>query len=352
MGMDTDLSRYIKILQNGGLLVAPSDTVYGLVCDATNTDAVKKLIAVKNRPYGKPISVFTDGLGMIESLVRVGDHESLLKTLLPGPFTVILPSKQKVCPLLESEKKTLGVRLPSYEWIQNLVHAYGKPLTATSANISGRSPHYEPHGFMDELSDEKRKLIDAVVDAGKLPRNKPSTIVDLTGSSLKLLRHGDVLPVSEDVFSSTSAQETKKIGTFLARKYHALGKDKPVVFIIEGEMGVGKTVFAQGMGHFFGIENIISPTYVIYYEYPVKTDTIQMFLHADLYNIEESEEYEHLGLEEYLKKNTLICMEWGNRIGPLFDEMKKKAHVVMIEMSYTSEQARKIVVKRLSEETV
>lgn len=347
MGMDTDLSRYIKILQDGGLLVAPSDTVYGLVCDATNENAVKKLIAVKNRPYGKPISVFTDGLGMIGSLVTMGDHKPLLQTLLPGPFTVILPSKQKVCPLLESERKTLGVRLPAYEWIQNLVHAYGKPLTATSANISGKSPHYEPHGFMDELSVEKRKLIDAVVDAGKLPRNKPSTIVDLTGSSLKLLRHGDVLPVSEHVFSSTSSLETKKIGAFLAHKYHTLAKSKPVVFIVEGEMGVGKTVFAQGLGHFFGIENIVSPTYVIYYEYPVKTDTIEMFLHADLYNIEESDEYKHLGLEEYLKKNTLICMEWGNRIGPLFEVMKKQAHVVLIEMSYTSEQSRKIAVKQL-----
>lgn len=347
MGMDTDLSRYIKILRGGGLLVAPSDTVYGLVCDATNESAVKKLIAVKNRPYGKPISVFTDGLGMIESLVTVGNHQSILQTLLPGPFTVILPSKQKVCSLLESERKTLGVRLPAYEWIQNLVHAYGKPLTATSANISGKSPHYEAQGFMNELSSEKRKLIDAIVDMGKLPRNKPSTIVDLTGSSLKLLRHGDVLPVSEHVFSSTSSLETKKIGTFLARKYHALAKSKPVVFIVEGEMGVGKTVFAQGLGHFFGIENVISPTYVIYYEYPVKTDMIQMFLHADLYNIEESEEYKHLGLEEYLKKNTLICMEWGNRIGPLFEVMKKQAHVMMIEMSYTSEQSRKIIVKQL-----
>lgn len=348
MVMNTDLSRYTKILRDGGLLVAPSDTVYGLVCDATNTDAVKKLIAVKNRPFGKPISVFTDGMAMIDSLVTVGNHKPILETLLPGPFTVILPSKQNVCPLLESERKTLGVRLPAYAWIQDLVRTYGKPLTATSANISGRAPHYEPQGFMNELSHEKRKLIDAVIDFGKLPRNKPSTIIDLTEGSLKLLRHGDVMPVSEDVFLSTGSAETKKIGAFLAGKYHALADDKPVIFIVEGEMGVGKTVFAQGMGHYFGIENIISPTYVVYYEYPVKTDrAVHMFLHADLYNIEESEEYEHLGLEGYLKKNTLICMEWGNRIGPLFDIMKKRAQIVLIEMSYVTEKERSITVKRI-----
>lgn len=347
MAINTDLSRYIKILRDGGLLVAPSDTVYGLVCDATNTDAVSKLIAVKNRPLGKPISVFTDGMAMIESLVDVRTHKATLETLLPGPFTVILPSKQNVCPLLESERKTLGVRLPAYQWIQDLVHAYGKPLTATSANISGRSPHYEPQGFMNELSSEKRKLIDAVIDFGKLPRNKPSTIIDLTGGSLRLLRHGDVMPVSEDVFLTTSASETKKIGAFLAEKYHSLAKDKPVIFIVEGEMGVGKTVFAQGIGQYFGIENIISPTYVVYYEYPVKTDAVNMFLHADLYNIEESEEYEHLGLEGYLKQKTLICMEWGNRIGPLYDIMKKRAQMILIEMSYITEKERNITVKRI-----
>ncbi|MCX6730473.1 MAG: Sua5/YciO/YrdC/YwlC family protein, partial [Candidatus Roizmanbacteria bacterium] len=107
MGINTELQRCISILQSGGLLVAPSDTVYGLVCDATNEEAVKKLIAVKNRPWGKPISVFTDGFEMMSSLVELGSHKALLQTLLPGPFTIILPSKHKVCSLLESERKTL-----------------------------------------------------------------------------------------------------------------------------------------------------------------------------------------------------------------------------------------------------
>ncbi|MCX6731917.1 MAG: L-threonylcarbamoyladenylate synthase [Candidatus Roizmanbacteria bacterium] len=349
MSISTELQRCISILQSGGLLVAPSDTVYGLVCDATNEEAVKKLISVKNRPWGKPISVFTDGFEMMNSLVDMGSHKALLHTLLPGPFTVILPSKHKVSPLLESERKTLGVRLPANEWIQNLVHAYGKPLTATSANISGRPPHYEPQGFMNELSEEKKKSIDYVVDQGKLPRNKPSTIIDLTGSSLQLLRQGDVLPESKNSFTSNSAQETKKIATYLAEKYAKQCEQKPVVFILEGEMGVGKTVFAQGLGEFLGLDDIVSPTYVIYYEYPVKKRSIGMFLHADLYNIEESEEYVHLGLEEYFKKQTMICIEWGNRIGPLFDFVKKTSHVVIVEMSYKSEKQRTLLVKDIHE---
>lgn len=347
MALNGDLKRCINILSNGGLVVAPSDTVYGLVCDATNESAVRKLINVKNRPWGKPISVFSDGFNMMETYVDVSNHKELLKKLLPGPFTVILPSKHLVSHLLESERKTLGVRYTTFPWIQELVHEYRKPLTATSANISGRPPHYEPKGFMNELDAEKKSLIDYVVDMGKLPHNRPSTIVDLTGSSVQLLRKGDILPINEHTFASTSSSETKKIAGFLIEKYARIMGKKPLVFILEGEMGVGKTVFAKGLGGYLGVEDIVSPTYVIYYEYPIHKDELKMFLHADLYNIEESEEFSHLGIEEYLKTGTVLCIEWGNRITPLFDTIKKSAKVLMVEMSYINETERSISIKEL-----
>ncbi|MFZ2206352.1 MAG: L-threonylcarbamoyladenylate synthase [Microgenomates group bacterium] len=349
MANNDELQRCVNILRQGGLIVAPSDTVYGLVCDATNENAVKKLIAVKNRPWGKPISVFTDGFEMIDSLTDTSQHSAILRALLPGPFTVILPSRNKVCHLLESERNTLGIRLPNYGWIQDLVHAYGRPLTATSANISGKAPHYEAEGFMNELSEAKRKLIDMVIDKGKLPRNKPSTIVDLSGDSLQLLRQGDILPLTEYSYTSNSALETKKLGSYIAEKYTSLHTEKPVVFIVEGEMGAGKTVFAQGMGRYFGVENIISPTYVVYYEYITKHNSIKTFLHADLYNIENVDEFSHLGLEDYLKKGTVMCVEWGNKIGPLFDLIKKTAHVIPVEISYKTESIRLITIKEIKE---
>jgi len=347
MEKSTELQRCINILKVGGLIVAPSDTVYGLVCDATNDAAVKKLIQVKNRPPGKPISVFSDGLEMLETLVETTRHKEILKRLLPGPFTVILPSKHITCSLLESERKTLGVRFTTFPWIQELVHMYGKPLTATSANISGRPPHYEPKGFIDDLPAGKRQLIDHVVDFGKLPHNKPSTIVDLTGSSLQLLRKGDLIPVSEHTFTSNRAQETKKIAAFLIEKYTHTITSKPLVFILEGEMGVGKTVFAKGLGEYLGVVDIVSPTYVIYYEYPVKKGNIKLFLHADLYNIEESEEFSHLGIEDYLTEGTVICVEWGNRMSPLFEKIKEKSKVIFVKMDYKSETHRIISVKEL-----
>ena len=344
---NSDLQRCIKILQSGGLLVAPSDTVYGLVCDATNESAVRKLIAVKNRPFGKPISVFCDGFEMIEALVKITPHKKLLEKLLPGPFTVVLPSKHSVSSLLESERKTLGIRFTSYPFIQQLVYQYGKPLTATSANISGRSPHYEPKAFINELSADKKLLIDYVVDVGKLPHNKPSTIVDLTGNSIQLLRKGEIIPISEHSFISPSSQDTKKIAHYVIEKYSKDMKNNPLVFILEGEMGVGKTVFAKGLGEYLGIMDIVSPTYVIYYEYPVKKDNIKMLLHTDLYNIEESEEFSHLGIEDYLTEGTVICIEWGNRIGPLFEKIKEKSKVIVVDMDYQNETHRIISAKEL-----
>ena len=99
-----------KVLARGGLVVFPSDTVYGLLVDATNENAVKKLIRFKNRPHGKAISVFIPDLNNLHQYVQV-DHrqDKIIRTLLPGPFTVILKSKHQTSKLLESENGTLGV---------------------------------------------------------------------------------------------------------------------------------------------------------------------------------------------------------------------------------------------------
>jgi len=347
MQLNNDLSRCVDVLRKGGLLVAPSDTVYGLVCDATNEMAVKKLIAVKNRPFGKPISVFTAELRMIDMLVHVGEHRDIINTLLPGPFTVVLPSKHKVSPLLESERGTLGVRLPRYSAITQLVQAFGGPLTATSANLSGRPPHYEASGFMHELPQEKRALIDYVVDAGKLPHNKPSSIIDLSGPQYALLRKGDVMPLSATNYRSESPDKTRKTARFITESFLKKNIKKPLVIVLMGEMGVGKTVFAKGVGDALGVENVVSPTYVIYYEYPVHHDSIQKFVHADLFTIEEPEEFAHLGLETSFAPGVVTCIEWGEKGRPLFESMKMNAQVVIISISYENATDRAISVHAL-----
>lgn len=331
----SSMGQILAVLKKGGLVVAPSDTVYGLLVDATNEQAVKKLIAFKNRPWGKPISVFVSDRAMLEDLVDPGTSKQTLQELLPGPFTVILPSRGRVSSLLESEKGTLGVRLPNDQFIRELVKRFGRPVTATSANISGRPPHYQVKTLFKELSQEKKKLIDAVVDGGVLKRNKPSTIVDLSKGKLTLLRKGDVVFLSSKTYLSRSPSDTRRLAQYFLRKETEVLKKKPVVFILQGELGTGKTEFVKGAAEVFGVRNIISPTYVVYYEY-------DHFVHADLYTISDPEEFKPLKLERYLRSGQVLFLEWGERIGDTIDAYKKKAKIIWIHLKHHGEKERTI----------
>ncbi len=332
----------IQTLKQGGLIVAPSDTVYGLVVDTANEDAVKKLINFKNRPLGKSISVFVGDLTMASRYVDINSMQStILHKLLPGPFTVVLPSLHQTSRLLESEKGTLGIRVPSYTFITDFVTQFGQPLTATSVNLGGRSPHYSIESLLHQLPQSKKDMIDLVIDAGKLPRNKPSTVIDLSTPTVKILRKGDILYSDETTYISHTPTQTKKIAQFIFNK--VAESIKPLVFILKGELGTGKTVFVKGIGELLGIKNIISPTFTISYEYPIKNHhKFRNLYHFDLYNIEEAEEFKYLGFEKVLKQGNIVCIEWGEKAGELAQIFSDKAQVIFIEFQYQSPKTRSI----------
>jgi len=346
------INKTSKILKKGGLVVFPSDTVYGLLVDATNEKAVKKLIEFKNRPPGKAISVFISDFKMLNKL-SVVEKEQLktIKQILPGPFTVVLRSRHKVNPLLESEKGTLGIRMPMYRYIEVLIRKFGKPITATSANLAGRPPHYSVDSLLRNLPAQKKELIDLIVDAGKLFKNKPSTVVDLTTSEIKVLRKGDFDLSKKKKFISRSSKETITIAKTVisdAINYLSQKQDNnyPLVFIIQGELGVGKTVFVRGMAESLGIKNIISPTYVIYYEYEIERlkEKFQKskLIHIDLYNIEEKEEFEQLKIKELLAPENILCFEWGEKAGEIYELLKSKAKIIYVKMRYIDLKRREI----------
>ncbi len=335
------INKTITVLENGGLVIYPTDTVYGLLCDAANEKVVKKLIQFKNRPPGKAISVFCN-FDLLNELVEITkEQEKVIKEILPGPFTIILPSKHKVCKLLESEKGTLGIRIPKYQLINQLIQRYKKPVTATSANLANRPSRYSIKTLLSELSGKQRQMIDLVIDFGQLPRNKPSTVVDLTQPNVKILRQGDVNFTNSKTFQSKTPDETKKIASGVISIPLRRGRNlanKPLIFIIEGEMGVGKTVFVKGIGESLGIKNIISPTFVIYYEYG-------NFYHFDLYQIEDKEEFKHLRIDKLLKPKNILCFEWGEKAGEIINLLKSKGEVVYVKMKYVNEKERKIIIK-------
>lgn len=170
------LDEIINVLANGGVVALPADTAYALAADATNPLAAAKVFAIKKRQAGKQLSWFFSDLDQIEKYARLNDNQrEVLKKYLPGPYTFILPSK--------SNGKTLGCRLDSRGITQKVAGAFGKPITATSANISGERPARS----VEELSG---LAVDLIVDGGKLPVSSSSTVVDLTRSVPVVARRG------------------------------------------------------------------------------------------------------------------------------------------------------------------
>lgn len=329
------------VILDGGLVVLPSDTVYGLCVDARSKSAVEKLISFKRRPAGKPISVFVGSMDRANKYVTLNKSQTaLLKQLAPGPYTFVLPSKGALRPELESEQGNLGIRIPDDAFINELIEILDFPITATSANLAGSPSHYSVESLVESLSDKKKQEIDLIIDAGKLPYNKPSTVLDLSQETVAVLRSGDA-QVAES-YSSSSAAQTATIGKDILAQLKKKALDKPGIIILQGELGAGKTTLIKAIGEELGINNIVSPTYVVCYEYPTTDEHFKLFHHCDFYNIKEGDELNFLGIDEMLKPHALVAIEWGEKSGPIFEMLKEKAQVVVISMSYISQEGRKI----------
>jgi L-threonylcarbamoyladenylate synthase len=338
------LKQTAEVILAGGLVVFPSDTVYGLMVDPTNKKAVKKLLDFKNRWTGKAISVAVLNKKMAMEYVNITiNDEYIYSSLLPGPFTIISNGKHKLVKGIEAENGTLGIRIPDNKYIHDLVKILKKPVTATSANLIGRKPNYSIQGFLKTLSKRKKEMIDLIVDAGKLPRNKPSTVVDLTGSEIKVLRRGDLITGStKQTLISGSEKETEKIAEFLLKKQKTM--NRPLVFLLSGELGCGKTVFSRKIGRLLGVKDkITSPTFVIYNEYTLKGDNIKKFLHMDLYKITTEKDLEEIKILDLFEKNSVSCIEWPENMGRNYlKKLKKKAKIISVNFNYLDEKTREI----------
>jgi len=175
----------------GKVVVVPTDTVYGLVCDATNAQAVKKLFEIKKREKEKPIGIFVRDLKMAKKFARIDkEKEKFLKKLGKdlSKVTLILRKREKI-PV--GTRTTIGIRIPDHPLIKNLFEKIDFPLAQTSANISGMPATTKIKALLRQFKAQRIKP-DLVFDAGNLKNSKPSTVVDLTGKELKILREGKI----------------------------------------------------------------------------------------------------------------------------------------------------------------
>jgi L-threonylcarbamoyladenylate synthase len=179
-------------IRAGGLVIYPTETVYGLGADACSDEAVAKVFAAKARPIEAPISVAVSSLEMAREFTRITPKAELVfKKFLPGPLTVVLKAKPKISQLLTAGTGKLGVRVPEHPVALKLLDFVGGPVTSTSANISGRPAP----STVKEALVQIGKSVDLAIDAGRCKLGAPSTVVDLTVEPFEVLREG---PVSEE----------------------------------------------------------------------------------------------------------------------------------------------------------
>ena len=187
-----NLEKAITVIENGGVVVFPTDTIYGLVCDATNQKAIQKLFQIKKRDFKKPIPVFVKDIEMAKQIAMVDEkQESFLKKVWPGKITVILKAKIDFPQGVLGEDKTIGLRIPDYVPLNTLFNKTNKPLSGTSANLAGEHSCLDINDVVAQFANEKLQP-DLIVDAGTLNSSQSSTVVDLTGKELKVLRTGDL----------------------------------------------------------------------------------------------------------------------------------------------------------------
>jgi len=181
------LKEAVNVMKGGGLIIYPTETCYGIGADATNTESIQKIYEIKGRDPTKPMPILVSGLNMIKKYGLVTKQvEFLVKKFMPGPLSIVIKKERMVS---DVNQEGISFRVSSHPVASTLVKLLKRPITTTSANISGRSSIYEIEKII-EIFEEK---VDVIVDYGDLPKIKPSTCIDMTDeNNVKIIREGPI----------------------------------------------------------------------------------------------------------------------------------------------------------------
>ena len=186
---ESELNEIKKILDNDGVIIFPTDTVYGIACNCFSEKAIKKVFDIKKRPENKPINVLSNNLDKIKLVSKnISEKEEfLINKYMPGALTIILDKNEKVSDILTAGLDTIGVRIPKNNISLRILENVSYPLATTSANISGDSAGIKISDFLKEFDG----VVDAIIDGGETDLKVASTIVRVeSGNKLKIIREG------------------------------------------------------------------------------------------------------------------------------------------------------------------
>lgn len=200
----TLIGEVVGAIRQGAITAYPTETFYGLGVDVTNEYAIKRLFDLKRRDYGNPIAIIVADRGMLREVVtEIPPHaENLMKKYWPGPLTILFPASTLISKALTTNTGKIGIRISSHPVAQAITQQLGKPLTTTSANLTGFPPSYEPTHIKNYFGDK----LDLIVDAGPLYASRGSTVVDVSEDKLVVIREGDIS--AEDIFELFQDEDT------------------------------------------------------------------------------------------------------------------------------------------------
>jgi tRNA threonylcarbamoyladenosine biosynthesis protein TsaE len=227
------------------------------------------------------------------------------------------------------------------------VKAFGKPITATSANTSGVKQIFSFEEWQRYVLPNRQEIVDLFIDAGKLQVRSPSTVVDTTLENPEILRQGElVLSDGATHFESLCVQDTIDLGGKLIIQQHDQLATHPLIIALQGELGAGKTQFAKGVGQALGItETINSPTYTLMKEYPYQTNKSQgFFYHIDTWRLFEDETMSELGIESRIGAGDVVAIEWQEKANDWIKKLTTPITIAWIIISETSETSRTITI--------
>ena len=185
-----NLKEPAQIIQEGGIVIFPTETVYGIGVNGLNETAIKKLYEVKQRPTNKPISLLVNSIEMIEKVAKdITEIEyDLIKKFFPGPLTIVLKKKDIVPDIVTAGFDTIGIRMPENEIALKLIEYAGVPIATPSANISGRPSGTNLKEIMKDFNDK----VDYFIDGGISKIGVASTIVQVVNDNPYILRKGKI----------------------------------------------------------------------------------------------------------------------------------------------------------------
>ena len=188
---EEELKHVKEVIDAGGVIIFPTDTVYGIGCNCFNEEAIDKLFEFKQRDYQKPINVLAGSIAQIESIAYIKSEKErkLIEDFMPGALTVILDKKDNISNLLTSNLKTVGVRIPNNKIALEIISKCNYPLATTSVNISGEEAGIKLTDFVANFSGK----VDIIIDGNISLLKQASTIVRVDDDKVNVLREGTVI---------------------------------------------------------------------------------------------------------------------------------------------------------------